>query len=262
DRPSLTRRLSGGGGAGRRRGAVVPLQGAERWRTGTAVLPQPGAGFPVRSGALHGSSLARPRLAGQRAPQRQRPAAVGLAGRAAGSAARLRALLLVGRRLHAFPVRQRAAGHRLPGLLARRAARQRPLPPLSAAPLGRRQPQQQRRRRRGRAGRVRGIHRGAGRHAGHRGRHDGRRGLHLRHAGPHLPPGGLPDREPHARLGQARQLKPPPPAGFGGSLWRAGSPFTGPSDLLPLWPDCSSSSPESAAFFQRGTTNPASPGRS
>uniref|UniRef100_A0A8C3SVD4 Uncharacterized protein n=1 Tax=Chelydra serpentina TaxID=8475 RepID=A0A8C3SVD4_CHESE len=190
--PGRRRRLGPAAGQQLRRGALVPLQGVQRGPARRPpLLQEPGPGLPVPAGQLPGAPLAGPRPGGQRAAQRQRPAAVAGGRRARAGPAGLRPQLLLGRHLHPLPLRQRPAGGQLPGLPAAGRARQRALPPVPAAALpGRRAGRGPRR--------VRGVPRGAGQHAGHRHRHDGRGGLHLRHARRHLPAGGLRHREPHA----------------------------------------------------------------
>uniref|UniRef100_A0A9L0S5R4 Fibronectin type III domain containing 10 n=1 Tax=Equus caballus TaxID=9796 RepID=A0A9L0S5R4_HORSE len=188
-----------GVGAGGRR-ALVPLQGAARGpRDGrrAPVLPQPRARLPLPGARLRGARLGRPLAARQRPAQPQRAAAVAPGAGRGAPRARLRAQLLVARRLHALPVRARAAGRLLPRLPAARRARRRALPPVPAAAAAarracRRLPGARR------AGRVRGVRRRASWHEGDRGGHDGGRRLHLRHARGHLPARGLHHREPHA----------------------------------------------------------------
>uniref|UniRef100_A0A8C4KT33 Uncharacterized protein n=1 Tax=Dromaius novaehollandiae TaxID=8790 RepID=A0A8C4KT33_DRONO len=205
--------------AGRGCGAVVPLQGGGRGRgERAALLPHAGPRLPVRGAGLPRPPLAGRRAGGQRAAQRQRAAAVGAAapGR---RPPRLRAQLLLGRHLHALPLRQRGAGRRLPRLSAARGARQRALPPLPPAALRAAAP---------RAARpVRGVPCGAGRHAGHRRRHDGRGGFHLRHARLHLPPGGLHHREPHEPGPRAAPRLAPPTSGYyiPNALGKSGNSF-------------------------------------
>lgn len=191
----------------------MPLQGAARGLgERAAVLPQTGPGLPVRGALLPRPPLPGRRAGGQRAAQRQRAAAVGAAA-SRQRPARLRAQLLLGRHLHALPLRRRGAGRRLPRLPAARGARRRAVPPLPAAPLRAAAP---------RAARpLRGVPRGAGRHAGHRRSHDGRGGLHLRHARLHLPAGGLHHREPDEPRRAAPRLAPLC------SAWRRSAPLCG-----------------------------------
>uniref|UniRef100_A0A8C3N245 Uncharacterized protein n=1 Tax=Geospiza parvula TaxID=87175 RepID=A0A8C3N245_GEOPR len=193
----------------RPRRAVVPLQGGRRWRCGgggggAAVLPPAGPRLPVLGAGVPRPPLRGRRAGGQRAAERQRAAAVGHAALgAAGSPrrrpARLRAQLLLGRHLHALPLRQRGAGSRVSRLPAGRGARQRALPPVPAAALRPAAPRAARA--------VRGVPRGARGHARHRGGHDGRGGIHLRDARLHLPARGLHHREPHEPRARPRRAR-------------------------------------------------------